>query len=192
MRIRSGNTLALLVAMTLSLATWQAHAGTDTPTPTADTSAPGPQHARLAAIAGQWRVKQSFWIAGNATPQVDTGHATYVMLLGGRHLRQDLHIDSAGKAFDALGYLGYDNTTGKYFSTWMDINFTGVIVAHGDYDDATHSYGFNGAIPEAGGATIPMRAVLQVKDADHFAYDFYETRNGKEALAVRLDYTRDR
>jgi len=192
MRIRSATTLAFLVATCLSLLAWHAQAGTDTPTTPADASAPGPQHARLAGMAGQWRVRQSFWMPGNTTPHIDTGHATYTMLLGGRHLRQDLHIDAAGKPFDALGYLGYDNTTGEYFSTWMDINFTGVIVAHGDYDAATHSYEFKGAIPEAGGATIPMRAVLQVKDADHFAYDFHETRNGKEALAVRLEYTRDR
>jgi hypothetical protein len=113
------------------------------------------------------------------------------MVLGGRHLRQDLRIDSAVKPFEALGYIGYDNLAGRYYSSWMDINFTGVIMAYGDYDAASHTYTFLGTLPgPAASEPVPLRGELKVVDANHFVYDFYERHDGTEALAVRLDYLR--
>ena len=38
--------------------------------------------------------------------------------------------------------------------------------------------------------TIPLREVMRVTDDDHLVYDYYETHAGKEALAVRLEYSR--
>jgi hypothetical protein len=40
------------------------------------------------------------------------------------------------------------------------------------------------------GASVPVREVMRIADHDHFTYEFYETRGGKEALAIRLQYTR--
>ena len=37
---------------------------------------------------------------------------------------------------------------------------------------------------------MPLREVMHLIDADHFTYDYYEARDGKEALAVRLEYSR--
>ena len=192
-----------LIALLLTLTTWQAQAATTTPTKATTTTADestvafekagivGLQHRRLAELAGTWKVTQSLWIAGDPTPKIDTGRATYTMVLGGRHLRQDLRIDSPDKAFEALGYIGYDNMIGRYYSSWMDINFTGLIVAYGDYDSASHTYTFIGTLPgPAASKTVPLRAVLKVLDANHFTYDFYERHGGNEALAVRLEYTR--
>ena len=200
---RTDTKLIPLIAMLLTLTAWQARAAspasTKTATPIADESAAafekagpiGPQHRRLAELVGTWKVTQSFWTTGNPTPKIDTGSATYAMVLGGRHLRQDLRIDSPGKAFEALGYVGYDNMSGRYYSSWMDINLTGLIIAYGDYDAATHTYTFAGTLPgSAAGKTIPLRSELRVLDANHFTYDFYESHDGNEALAVRLEYTR--
>lgn len=150
------------------------------------------QHDRLAALAGRWSVKQSFWTSPDAAPAVDRGSATFCMILGSRHLRQNLHIDAADKPFDGLGYIGFDQATHRYFSTWMDINFTGLIIARGDYDAAHHLYSFEGVVPGAGkdGADIPLREVLHVLDQDHFVYEYYEKPGAQEHLAVRLEYAR--
>jgi hypothetical protein len=190
--------------MPLVLLGWQGGAVPATANKAADTPAEsaaatpekagmiGPQHRQLAALVGEWQVTQSFWTTGNPDPKIDTGHASYATVLGGRHLRQDLNIDSAGKVFEALGYIGYDNAEGRYYSSWMDVNFTGVIMAYGDYDAARHTYTFTGTLPgpASGDAAIPLRAELQVKDANHLTYDFYERHGDKETLAVRLEYAR--
>jgi len=31
---------------------------------------------------------------------------------------------------------------------------------------------------------------MRITDSDHFVHEYYETRGGKEALVIRLQYTR--
>lgn len=147
------------------------------------------QHAQLAGLAGDWTVRQSMWTDPTSAPVIDHGSASYAMVLGGRHLRQRLRIASS-KAFEGLGYLGYDDATGKYYSSWMDTNFSGVILAHGSYDVANRTYSFSGEMASKDGGPVPVREVMRIDDHDHFVYEFYETRKGREALAIRLQYTR--
>lgn len=152
----------------------------------------GPELRQLNALAGEWAVQQSMWVDPARPPAVDKGTATFTPVLGGRHLRQDLHIDSAKGPFQGLGYLGYDHATRRYDSLWMDVNFTGMLVAHGSYDASRRVYELTGAMPDPhhAGSTIPLREVMRVQDADHFTYEYYEHHDGREMLAVRLEYTR--
>jgi hypothetical protein len=189
--------LMLLAAATLArLVTVPAWAGDGSPAADASHAprpgAPGAEHRQLAALAGRWSVTQSMWTDPAKPPAIDHGTATFTPILGGRHLRQDLRIESKGAVFEGVGYLGYDRATGSYESLWMDVNFTGTIVAHGAYDPARQAYDFVAAVPDPArhGATLPLREVMHVRDADHFSYAYYERRGGEEALAVRLEYTR--
>ncbi|MDO1527860.1 DUF1579 family protein [Fulvimonas sp. R45] len=155
--------------------------------------APAGGHAapaqRLDWLAGRWNVRQSFWTDPARAPAVDTGTAVFTRVLEGRHLRQEVWIDSA-KPFHGLGYLGYDAAAHRYDSLWMDVNFGGVVIAHGDCDPAGRACTFLGAVPGAHGSGVPVREVLQVADADHFSYAYYERHAGREVLTVKLDYAR--
>ncbi|MGN2244792.1 DUF1579 family protein [Frateuria sp. GZRR33] len=155
---------------------------------------PGPELARLNALAGRWEVRQSMWSDPARPPAVDRGEATLTPVLSGRHLRQDLRIDSSKGTFRGLGYLGYDQATHRYESLWMDVNFTGMILARGTYDPAHRTYELAGAMPDPHhpGTTLPLREVMHVPDADHFTYEYYEQHGGREMLAVRLEYARSR
>jgi len=132
------------------------------------------------------------WVAAGKPPQIDRGSAVVSPVLGGSRLRQELHIDAKDKPFDGLGYFGYDNATREYYSTWMDINFPGLIVATGGFDAASARYTFRAMVPDSTkpGTQIPLREVLHVIDANHFMYEYYEDRGKGEALAVRLEYVR--
>lgn len=148
-----------------------------------------PAH-RLDWLAGRWSVRQSFWTDPAKAPAIDTGTAVFTSILEGRHLRQDLQIDSA-KPFHGLGYLGYDEAASRFDSLWMDVNFGGVVVAHGDCDARRRTCTFRGTMSGAhGGAPVPVREVMQADDADHFSYAYYERHDGREALTVKLDYVR--
>lgn len=155
-------------------------------------SAVDQEHARLATMAGRWDVKQSLWEQSGQAPHVDHGTAVFSLVLDGRHLRQNLHIDAPAKPFDGLGYVGYDNATGEYYSTWMDVNFPGLIIARGSFDPSTHSYTLKGDMADAAkaGAKIPLREVLHVIDDNHFTYEYYEDHGNGEMLTVRLEYAR--
>lgn len=144
--------------------------------------APDAQHRMLAGLSGTWTVKQSLWLDAAKPPKVDTGAADFAMVLNGRHLKQTLRI-ADGTGFEGLGYIGYDNASGQFFSTWMDVNFPGIVVAWGGQDG--NAYVLRGTM-----GTVPVREVLTITDGDHVDYRFYETHEGKEALVVELEYTR--
>lgn len=157
--------------------------------PASAQDAPDPEHAALARLAGDYAVRQSLWTAPDAAPRVDRGSASFTVVLG-RQLRQTLRIPDPAKPFEGLGYIGYDNATGRYFSTWMDVNFSGLILAEGSRD-AAGIYEFRGSMAAgAGKPAIAVREVLRIADADHFTYEYFEPRGGKEMLTVRLEYSR--
>lgn len=147
------------------------------------------QHRQLRIFAGEWAVKQSLWLKPGQPPQLDLGRASFGWVLNGRHLRQAIHINSA-TAFDGLSYFGYDDSAAKYFVTWMDVNFNGIIVAQGAYDSVHCVYTLLGSMNASHGQVVPVREVVSMLDDNHFTYEFFETREGKEVLGVRLDYAR--
>jgi len=140
------------------------------------------QHRMLAGLAGHWTVRQSLWLDASGKAKVDSGTADFTMVLKGRHLKQTLHI-ADGTGFEGLGYIGYDNATGQFFATWMDVNFPGIVVTYGGPDG--DAYVFKGNM-----GPVPVREVLKIVDNKHFDYRFYETHDGKEALVVELEYSR--
>jgi len=155
-------------------------------------TAPDAEHQLLHSVAGQWNVTQSLWLTPGKPPKVDQGKASLDMVLNGRHLRQNLQI-ADGTGFEGLGYFGYDSTTRQFFSTWMDVNFPGLVVAYGSFDPTAKAVTLRGRMPAAqGGDAVLVREVLTLTDPDHLRYEFFETHKGIEALAVRLDYTRVR
>jgi hypothetical protein len=149
-----------------------------------------PQHEALAGLVGQWSVRQSFWSMPGRLPKIDQGSADFSMVLKRQHLRQVLRI-ADGTGFEGLGYMGYDNNSGQFFSTWMDVNFPGLVVARGAFDPRSRSYVLHGNMSGSEpGTSIPVREVMTMIDRNHFTYEYYETRRGSESLAVKLEYSR--
>jgi hypothetical protein len=158
-------------------------------TPATAAGATDPEHQRLAELAGLWNVKQSLWLDARKPAQVDAGTAVFSMVLDGRQLQQDLRVAS-GTPFQGIGYTGYDTTARAYFTSWMDVNLSGILVLRGAYDAGARTYRLRGEMSGEDGQQIPTREELRVIDANHFVTRYFETRNGREALVVELDYSR--
>jgi hypothetical protein len=181
MKMRFYLSLALALSSVMNLA----HAGGNEPAPAEPVSA---EHARLGRFAGLWNVKQSLWLKPGL-PQRDTGTAEFTTVLGGRALQQDLRISSR-TPFQGIGFTGYDTVTRTYFSSWMDVNFTDLLVLRGTRDESTDTWHFSGSMSGADGTPIPTREELRFVDEDHFVARFFETKQGSEALVVELEYSR--
>jgi len=202
MKIRPLTVLALTLAMALPLHAQEGKSEAAPPEMTAEQKAmfeayekaakPGEQHKQLEAMVGTWTTKQSMWMDPKAPPMSETGTSTNTLILGGRHLRSDYKGQWMGKTFTGIGHMGYDNVTGKYYSAWLDDASTGLFIGHGDYDPATKTYTFTGEMADAAknGALIPMREVLRIVDNDHHVFEMHETRDGKEAKVMQIEYTR--
>ena len=149
----------------------------------------GVEHERLAALAGTWSVKQSLWLDPGKGPEIDPGTSVIAPVLDNQHFQRTLKINSKAP-FAGIGYFGYDIATSQYYSSWMDVSFTGVILSRGGYDAATSTYNFSATVTSEKGETFPLREVMKVADKNHFTYEYYETHSGKETLVVRLEYSR--
>jgi hypothetical protein len=181
--------MRLCLSLTLALSSFmnQVHAGGSEPS--APAAAVSAEHARLARLAGLWNVKQSLWLKPGEPPQVDTGTAEFTAVLGGRALQQDLRI-SSHTPFQGVGFTGYDTVTRTYFTSWMDVNFTDLLILRGTRDEGTDTWRFSGSMSGADGTPIPTRQELSIVDDGHFNVRYFETKQGSEALVVELEYSR--
>ena len=156
-------------------------------------STPNEKHHQLIAeFAGTWDTKMTSWMDPTAKPVTETGKSVHTAVLGGRQLRMDYTGQFMGQPFEGMGYTGYDNVTGKYFSTWSDNMSTGLFVAHGDYDPTSKSYTYQAQMPDPmhDGMLVPVREVIRVVDADHVNFEMYETRDGTERKSMQIEYMR--
>ena len=154
---------------------------------------PGENHKRLISeFEGTWDTKATSWMDPSAPPSVDNGRSVNTAIFGGRQLRMEYSGKMMGQPFEGLGYTGYNNVTGKYFSTWSDSMSTGLFVSEGDYDPASRTYTYRAQMPDPmqNGALVPIRETVRIVDKDHVTFEMYETRDGKENKSMQIEYTR--
>ncbi len=95
---------------------------------------PGAQHKTLAATAGTYDAKVKNWQEAGQPPSEETGTSTRTMALDGRVLMEEFKGTMMGTPFTGHGMQGYDNVTGKHWSTWIDSMSTGLMVSEGTCD----------------------------------------------------------
>lgn len=152
---------------------------------------PGPAHQALAALAGNWKATTTMWMAPGAPPAVSQGKVKRTALLGGRVLQDEFESEVMGQPFTGIGLTGYDNVTGKVWSTWTDTMSTGVMVSYGTRDAAT------GVTTMQGEMSDPMtkgphavRMTSKAEGPDKEVFTMYDTKDGKEFKSMEIIYER--
>jgi hypothetical protein len=152
---------------------------------------PGPQHQWLASTAGTYTLKIKSWHepAGPATE--DTGTATRKIMLDGRVLAEDLDSSMMGTPWTGHGMTGYDNVSGKYWSTWMDSMSTGVMLSEGACD-AKKSCTFTGAWNDPiKKGPVKSRMTTHWTSPTTEVFEMYGPgKDGKEMKMVEITYTK--
>ena len=95
---------------------------------------PGAEHKKLAAMAGTYDLTIKAWHEPGKPPTTDPGTATRKMILGNRVLVEEVTSQMMGQPYSGQGLHGFDNVTGKYWSTWSDSMSTGLMVSEGTCD----------------------------------------------------------
>jgi hypothetical protein len=101
---------------------------------------PGPDHARLTALAGDWTVTTTFRF-GDAPPQEFHGTARATAILGGRFVQFDEQATEFGQRVERQKVFGFNNAARRFESTWRytgstaTMNLTGSLA--GGAADAT-------------------------------------------------------
>lgn len=150
---------------------------------------PGPAHAELASRAGQWKMTSTFWMDPSQPPMVTPGMATREAALGGRVLIEKVTATMMGMPFEGFGMTGYDNVTGKFWTTWNDNMSTGIV-------QGTGTRGSDGKTVYDATMNDPMtKKPLKIRmviteTADTEVMEWYETRDGKETKTMEVKLER--
>jgi hypothetical protein len=151
-----------------------------------EASAVRDEHKRLAEGAGTWKSKVTMWMKPGAEPMVSEGTAKRSVAMDGRVLVESFEGSFMGQPFKGHGMYGYDNVTGKHWSTWNDNMSTGVMVSQGTADA-------QGVVTLTGEFMDPMtkkmmkmRTVVQHPSADKEVVEMYQEHEGKEFKCMEI------
>ena len=151
----------------------------------------GAPHAALAKMAGTYDLSIRSRHAPGAPPTVETGTATRTMALGGRVLVEDVSSQMHDQAFTGHGMHGYDNVSGKHWSTWNDSMSTGLMVSQGDCDAkgaCTFTGSWNDPVTKG---KINARMTTKWTSPNVELFEMYAPGpDGKESKMMEITYTK--
>lgn len=152
---------------------------------------PGDQHAALAKMAGSYDMSIKSWNSPGAAPTVEAGTATRRMVLDGRVMVEEVQARMMGQPFTGHGLTGYDNVSGKWWSTWNDSMSTGLMVSEGTCDDkgaCTFNGSWNDPITKG---KVNARMTTRWTSPTVEVFEMYAPGpDGKEAKMMEITYTK--
>jgi len=156
-------------------------------------AAPGPEHQKLASLAGEWETEAKCYMAGpGSPPTVTKGVNKAKMILGGRFLQEEFEGDMMGKKFHGIGLLGYDKFNQKYIDTWIDDMGTGIFVTEGNFDASGKVLTLNGKMddPMTGEKGKEMKLVTRIVSPDKHIFEMHDVSLGEKSKTMEITYTR--
>lgn len=152
---------------------------------------PGPEHEKLASMAGDWSIEVRMWMEPGAEPIVLPSTAHREMILGGRVLVEEVEGEFMGAPFAGHAMSGYDNVTGKWWGTWVDNQSTGVMVSEGTWDaeGKVGTYRMSHVDPTTG-EVAETKGITRILSADHEVHEMWEERDGESFKSMELEYRR--
>jgi hypothetical protein len=152
---------------------------------------PGAPHAALAKMAGTYDLDISSWEAPGGPPTKEKGTATRSMTLDGRVMVEHVESSMHGQPWTGHGMHGYDNVSGRHWSTWNDSMSTGVMLSEGHCDDeggCSFTGSWNDPVSKG---KITARMTTQWTDANTEVFTMYTPGpDGKEFKMMEITYTK--
>jgi hypothetical protein len=149
---------------------------------------PGPEHAELAKMVGDWDAVIEDQSAGGMPKSTGTAHMT--MIMGGRYLQEEIKATMMGQPFEGLATTAFDNQTKEYISTWIDSMGTGLAVSKGKVVGGKKEMSGEMIMPGMEKPCISKSSFTAV-DNDHFVMDMTTTTaDGAQIGAMKITYTR--
>jgi hypothetical protein len=151
----------------------------------------GPQHQSMAAMAGTYKMAIKSWHEPGGPPMEETGTATRKMVMDGRVMVEDVNSSMMGTPFTGHGMRGFDNVSGKYWSTWMDSMSTGLMVSTGTCDakkTCTFTGSWNDPVKKG---PITARMTTRWTSPTTEVFEMYAPgKDGKEMKMMEITYTK--
>jgi hypothetical protein len=152
---------------------------------------PGAPHEALAGTAGNYELEIKSWSEPGGPAMEQNGTATRTMALAGRVLIEDIKSSMMGMPFTGSSMMGYDNVSGKYWSTWTDSMSTGLMVSEGTCDAKLKcdlSGSWNDPIRKG---PVTVRISTRWTSPTTQIFEMYgPAKDGKEMKMMEMTYTK--
>ncbi len=157
-----------------------------------DYMTPGWAHEMLATNVGEWKTAAKFWMSPGSEPSVSEGTAINEMMMGGRYLKSMNTSTVMNMPMEGMSLEGYDNAAKEFTSIWIDNMGTGIMVAHGNYDEDSKTITYTGNIMDPiSGKEMSFRETMKyVDDNTRFMEMFIISDEGQEFKSMEVQYTK--
>jgi hypothetical protein len=152
--------------------------------------APGPEHARLTAMCGNWDVEMTFWFQPGRPGIPSKGTSIIRPLFDGTFIEEKIDATLNGAPVTTIAWTGYNTDSKKYEATRIASTNTARIAETGVFDEKTGQFELKAEFPLAGD-TWHQRTVIQQQSADAMTAASYLSFGAvPEWKAVEIKYTR--
>jgi hypothetical protein len=153
---------------------------------------PGPEHQRMAKLAGNWTLQVTEWMAPGGAPQKSDATAEFKPLFGGRYLQEEVHGSMGDQAFEGLGIQGFDNVTGEHVATWIDSMSTGMMLMRGRCAAGSKTCTMKGTTSDpVTSKEMPVTSTVTHMSDDNFKFEMFASGPaGKPFKTLEIVYTR--
>jgi hypothetical protein len=152
---------------------------------------PGAEHKMMEKMAGRWEAKVRSWMEPDNPPMESTGISESKLVLGGRFLQQEFTGDMMGTLFTGIGFMGYDNHTKKWISTWMDSMGTAIMFFEGTDGADGKTITQESSYDDPFKGPMKWRSVTRILDDDTHFFEMYSSdKSGKEVKMMEITYAR--
>jgi len=155
-------------------------------------SRPGPQHAALAELSGEWDVVLPVQAGGVPQGEPYRGHATLQPVLGGRFLRWEATVDFGGTPGTTTGFLGFDSRLEEYVLLMISDTSQAMEVARGTGDLSGRGIVFTlEQLDPRSGMKMRARSRIRRLGTGHFLLEQLEAdASGTDRVTRVWDYRR--
>ena len=185
---QSGSTRRALLAAAVTVLI---AAGLEVAAQAPDAPRPAAEHGALTRAEGTWDASVEISMGSPGTPpQRSKAGETNRLCCGGLWLVSEFKSNPGSAPFEGHGITGYEPSSRKYTSTWVDSDLTTPMVSEGTYDATGMTLTLRGSMA-SNGKTIRWRSVEAWTDDDTRQYTmFMRGPDGKETPSMKIGYTR--
>lgn len=152
---------------------------------------PGPEHARLMKLAGEWAVTTTFEAPGQPKQETSSS-STLTATLGGRFLNEAGKGELMGMPTESFKSIGYNNGSKKYEAIWQWTLSTGLLHLSGASPDGGKTIQWDAWYDDEAGRRADFKVTTVITDDDHFSQriDGGKLPDGSPGPVMTSVYTR--
>ncbi len=152
---------------------------------------PGPEHAALAKLAGEYTIVMRFHEKPGETAYESKGSAKFTSILDGRFLLEESTGKQFGREFKAHKIYGYNNAAKRFESTWVYTGSTAIMTLHGSSADGGKTIRWNAAVAKANDAQMNLIVTMKRINEDSFTVELnLKAPDGAGGPTLETTYTR--